>query len=107
MNGPFQNKKEKYNHLQVNKKNFLYDCQIKKKIKVETTNYWEVKDSERNCILIFLDTAKIVLRKYGDFVGCPVAKSLRSQCSGLGFDSWLRKQIPHATTKHSQINKIY
>ena len=49
----------------------------------------------------------------GGFPGGSVAKTLSSQCWGLGFDPWSGNQIPHATTKslhattkiqHSQIN---
>ena len=39
-----------------------------------------------------------------DFPGGPVAKTLPSQCRGLGFDPWSRNQIPHATTKYSNAN---
>ena len=39
-------------------------------------------------------------REYSrDFLGGPGAKTLCSQCRGLGFDPWSGNQIPHATTK--------
>ena len=36
-----------------------------------------------------------------------MAKTLRSQCRGPGFDPWSGNWIPHATkkTQHNQINK--
>ena len=37
----------------------------------------------------------------GDFPGCPVAKTLCSQCGGPGFDPWSGNETPRATTKDS------
>ena len=51
---------------------------------------------------------------YKDFPDSPVAKTLRSQCRGPGFNPWSGNLIPYAATKsshaatkiqHSQINK--
>ena len=39
------------------------------------------------------------VRQTRDFPGDPVAKTLCSQYKGPEFDSWLRNQIPHATTR--------
>ena len=46
-------------------------------------------------------------KAFWDFPGGPVVKILCSQCRGLGLDSWLGNQIPHAATKiwHSQKRK--
>ena len=34
-----------------------------------------------------------------DFPGGPVAKTLCSQCRGLGFNPWSENQTPHVETK--------
>ena len=53
---------------------------------------------------------------YKDFPDSPVAKTLRSQCRGPGFNPWSGNLIPYAATKsshaatktwHSQIDKYF
>ena len=41
------------------------------------------------------------IKKWRDFPGDPVAKTLRTQCRGPSFDPWSGNQIPHATSKSS------
>ena len=40
-----------------------------------------------------------------DFPGCPVAKTLHSQCRDPGFDLWSGNWIPHVATKSSHADK--
>lgn len=45
------------------------------------------------------DSKQLRVRVGKDFPGGPVAKTLRSQCRGPGFNPWSGGYIPHVTTK--------